>query len=220
MRAIVLAAGVGRRLGKGIPKCLVEIEGRSLLDRQIEALASFETTVVVGFQAERVIQEIGGRTHVVHNEDYATTSPCHSIALCSDFEEPCLILDGDLLFPPGELDGLIGVPPFIGVCPPRSEDPVYAEIRQGEVLGFHRSPRRWEWACVFCERPSLFRGIRSGYVYDVLAQKLPMEARNIDCFEIDTEGDLRGARTWVRLKRTQGSFGISGRNDPIFYGPT
>lgn len=220
MRAIILAAGMGTRLGLGIPKCLVEVGGRSILSRQLESLDRFDVTVVVGFQADRVIEEIGGRAQVVVNGAYGTTSPCHSIALCSGYADRCLILDGDLIFPLGELDGLIGALPFVGVSLPRSTEPVYAEVQRGEVTEFSNNPRKWEWACIFCERPSLFRGVRLGYVYTVLAQSLPMQARRIECFEVDTEEDLRGAREWARLKTDQRSFGFVEHSGLTFCGPT
>jgi 2-C-methyl-D-erythritol 4-phosphate cytidylyltransferase len=35
--AIIAAAGAGRRLGAGLPKQLLEIDGRSLLERSVEA---------------------------------------------------------------------------------------------------------------------------------------------------------------------------------------
>lgn len=53
MRAILLAAGRGRRLGVNEPKCLVRVAGRALLDRHLENMATAgitSLTVVVGFQ--------------------------------------------------------------------------------------------------------------------------------------------------------------------------
>lgn len=61
MRAILLAAGRGRRLGIDEPKCLLRFGGRSLLERHIdhlEACAVDQLTVVVGHQQEKVIAEL------------------------------------------------------------------------------------------------------------------------------------------------------------------
>ena len=57
--AILLAAGVGRRLGQGepAPKVLLEFGARSLLDRHFEALAAAgvsEVVIVVGFEAAQI----------------------------------------------------------------------------------------------------------------------------------------------------------------------
>ncbi|MFH1508339.1 MAG: phosphocholine cytidylyltransferase family protein [Candidatus Omnitrophota bacterium] len=60
MKAIILAAGLGRRLRpytKNLPKCLIEIKGKAMLERQINLLRSCgvkDILVVCGFQAKKV----------------------------------------------------------------------------------------------------------------------------------------------------------------------
>ena len=60
MKAIILSAGQGSRLGHltdDRPKCLIEFAGRSLLDRQLDTLAANgvdEAVVVTGFHDELV----------------------------------------------------------------------------------------------------------------------------------------------------------------------
>lgn len=77
MRAIVLAAGQGTRLRPitdDVPKCLVELEGVSLLERQVRTLQSAginDITVVGGYRAEQ-LKERGYK--VVVNENFATTN--------------------------------------------------------------------------------------------------------------------------------------------------
>lgn len=54
--ALVLAAGAGRRLG-GVPKCLIRVDGRSLLERLLDALADadvHDVRLVVGHHAEAI----------------------------------------------------------------------------------------------------------------------------------------------------------------------
>ncbi len=61
MRAILLAAGRGRRLGQDLPKCLLSIEGRTLLERHLEILAQVgisAVTVVVGYQKEAIREHV------------------------------------------------------------------------------------------------------------------------------------------------------------------
>ncbi len=56
---MVLAAGAGRRMGHR-PKCLLQLKGRSLIDRQLEALSHAglaPVLVVLGHHAERIQQE-------------------------------------------------------------------------------------------------------------------------------------------------------------------
>jgi molybdenum cofactor cytidylyltransferase len=59
MGAMVLAAGAGSRMGHR-PKCLLQLNGRSLLDRQLEAIRQAGLAgvlVVLGHHAERIQQE-------------------------------------------------------------------------------------------------------------------------------------------------------------------
>ena len=192
MKAVICAAGKGERLGLGIPKALVKVGGRPIIDWQLDALDGYEVTVVAGYKAGDVIRQVGGRARVIVSEDYASTSTCHSIGLVKD-DSVCLILDGDILFPRREFP----LRPFIGVCRPRSEDPVYAVVDNGFVRGFSRSSWEWEWACIFAWRPSFFAGRKTGYVYEALQPELPVQAEVVSCFEVDTPGDLRGAEEWV-----------------------
>jgi choline kinase len=86
MKAIMLAAGVGSRLGQGddvAPKVLLRFGGKTLLERHIEILRHLgirELVMGVGHQAERLtaaIAEIGASDFVrtVLNPDYMK-GPC------------------------------------------------------------------------------------------------------------------------------------------------
>src|SRR4051794_15980534 len=63
MQAVILAAGRGSRLGAQLPKCLVEVGGRLLIDHQLEALAmaGAETPVVVVGYGKRLVRPTVGR---------------------------------------------------------------------------------------------------------------------------------------------------------------
>ena len=61
MRAILLAAGTGRRLQRSFPKCLVDIGGMTLLSRTLRALAAvkvIEAWIVVGYRRDLIIAEL------------------------------------------------------------------------------------------------------------------------------------------------------------------
>ncbi|MEH1884037.1 phosphocholine cytidylyltransferase family protein [Nostoc sp.] len=85
MKAIILAAGVGRRLGKDgqiQPKCLLNFNGKSLLERHLNHLRHYqidEVVIAVGYQAQRIQDEIkalGAEKWVstVYNADYTKGS--------------------------------------------------------------------------------------------------------------------------------------------------
>ncbi|QLE40193.1 phosphocholine cytidylyltransferase family protein [Nostoc sp. C052] len=85
MKAIILAAGVGRRLGKDgqiQPKCLLKFNGKSLLERHLNYLRHYQinqVVIAVGYQAQRIQDEIkvlGAENWVstVYNPDYTKGS--------------------------------------------------------------------------------------------------------------------------------------------------
>lgn len=105
MTAILLAAGMGRRLSLGIPKCLIEIAGVSILRRQLQAFRAVGVdrfVVVVGYR-ERDIRthladEAGAFTFVV-NDRYAETNTIYSLHLARDhFGEGFFYANGDVVF--------------------------------------------------------------------------------------------------------------------------
>jgi choline kinase len=115
MKAIILAAGEGKRLRPltaNTPKSLVSIWGESLLVRQLKQLKRFgltDITVVTGYCKEK-IEEIGVDT--VFNEEYDSTNMVFSLSkmlsnlqLCT--EKSTLILYGDVAYADAHLASLI-----------------------------------------------------------------------------------------------------------------
>ena len=113
--AVILAAGAGTRLrprSGRVPKCLLEVGGRPLLDYQLEALARHgirDVLVVTGFGAEQITARFGGRIRTVHNPDFETTNNLHSLwAARSEFAgRDFLCLHADVLFHPAMLTGCL-----------------------------------------------------------------------------------------------------------------
>lgn len=68
MQAIILAAGMGKRLGdltKNNTKCMVEVNGVTLIERMLSQLSLLELSrviIVVGYEREKLIKI--GRAHV------------------------------------------------------------------------------------------------------------------------------------------------------------
>jgi L-glutamine-phosphate cytidylyltransferase len=116
--AILLAAGSGRRLlprTKTIPKCLVEVAGRTIFDRFVRGLQDAgwrRLLVVTGHLAERI--DARARAHdgpleieTVFCPDYAVTNNIVSLHAVSDrIEGPVLIAEADLVLGAGLLSSL------------------------------------------------------------------------------------------------------------------
>jgi choline kinase len=112
MKAIILSAGQGSRLGHltdDRPKCLIEFGGRSLLDWQLDTLAAngiAEAVVVTGFrddQIERVLERRrsageGPQVRSVFNPFYKVADNLGSLFLVRDeLQGDCLVWNGDTL---------------------------------------------------------------------------------------------------------------------------
>jgi choline kinase len=109
MKAIILSAGQGSRLGalvQGRPKCLIDFNGRSLLDRQLDTLAANgveEAVVVTGFHDELVDEAIaarsgGPRVRTVFNPFYKVADNTGSLFMArEDLAGDCLVWNGDTL---------------------------------------------------------------------------------------------------------------------------
>ena len=116
MKAIILAAGKGTRLN-GVdlkPKCLFEVGGRTLLDRQMSALAEAqinEIVLVLGFEAERIRGLCRPTTSFVINLRFEETSSLYSLWLAREhLLDGFVVLNCDVLFHPQLLTKLISSP--------------------------------------------------------------------------------------------------------------
>jgi len=118
--AIILAAGVGRRLGAeghGLPKCMLEVGGRTLIDRMLEHLrasAGVERAVVVtGYEASALAREIE-RTRgtlpveLLFNAGYRQGSIVSLAAARRHLTGHVLVMDADVLFHRALLERLLG----------------------------------------------------------------------------------------------------------------
>ena len=85
MRGIILAAGKGSRLNGTIgdkPKCLLRVGGRTLVERQIDALQTVgidDIAIVVGCQADHVRRVCGPGVAYIENTRYAQTNSLYSL---------------------------------------------------------------------------------------------------------------------------------------------
>jgi histidinol-phosphate/aromatic aminotransferase/cobyric acid decarboxylase-like protein/choline kinase len=123
MQAIILAAGMGKRLGKFTQdgtKCMVEVNGKSLIERALEGLAKVgirRVVLVVGYRADRLRAFLEGKFPeleivYVDNEIYATTNNIYSLWMAREHlaADDTLLLESDLIFQPEILQRLVDDP--------------------------------------------------------------------------------------------------------------
>ena len=106
--AVILAAGRGTRLyplTRDVPKCLLPVGNRTILEHQLGVLQSSgvnEIVIVTGFLAEQVRAAAAGQASFVHNPEYATTNTLHSLWAARHVYQgrSFVCLYSDLLFHP------------------------------------------------------------------------------------------------------------------------
>lgn len=113
MKAVILAAGIASRLRpltNTVPKCLLEVGNRCLLQRTFDGLLEngiHEFVVVTGYRHKQIEDFLnarypGERITFIYNEVYASTNNIYSLWLTrgeADGQE-ILLLDSDILFDP------------------------------------------------------------------------------------------------------------------------
>ena len=110
MQAIILAAGMGRRLGEytqNNTKCMVPVNGVKLIDRmmgQLNKLNLNRVVVVVGYEGQKLMDYLGKdwkglKIEYVNNPIYDKTNNIYSLALAEKQlqEDDTLLLESDLI---------------------------------------------------------------------------------------------------------------------------
>ena len=123
MQAIILAAGMGKRLKEltqNNTKCMVKVNGVTLIDRmlhQIEKLQINQIIIVVGYEGQKLIDYIHTldiKTPIIfiNNPIYDKTNNIYSLALAKDWlcKDDTLLFESDLIFEDSVLDALVSDP--------------------------------------------------------------------------------------------------------------
>lgn len=111
MQAVILAAGMGKRLGehtKNNTKCMVAVNGEPLIDRmlmQLRKLTLNRIIIVIGYKGAELKSHIGNRYNdlnieYITNPVYDSTNNIYSLALAKQklMEDDTILLESDIIF--------------------------------------------------------------------------------------------------------------------------
>ncbi len=192
---VISCAGIGSRLGLGLTKALVKINGESLIAHQLRLFKNVEDLrIVVGFQANEIIEEVlRYRSDVtfIFNHHYFETKTGASFYLGAKHANNFIIeWDGDLLVHPDDVNKILSVEDeFICYSDITSDDAVYVKTDEyGYVTEFSRKEGDFEWTGPACiNKKHLFYCTQN--VYNMFEPYLPMKGIKIRAYDIDTYDD-------------------------------
>ena len=128
MQAIILAAGMGKRLGKytkNATKCMVPVNNKTLIEYAVETLVANnikKLTIVVGYKSEVLKKFLSDKFNTdnlngmaieyIENPVYASTNNIYSLYLAKEvmMQDDTILLESDLIFKPEIISSLIQNP--------------------------------------------------------------------------------------------------------------
>lgn len=123
MQAIILAAGMGKRLKEltqNNTKCMVKVNGITMIDRMLHQIEKYNLSrivIVVGYEGQKLIDYIvtlNIKTPIIYvnNPIYDRTNNIYSLALAKDYlcEEDTLLFESDLIFQDTVIEELLNDP--------------------------------------------------------------------------------------------------------------
>ena len=216
MKAVILAAGIGSRLGKPHPKPLTILStGETIMQRQIAALTKYigadNIIIVVGFKKDLIMEEFSNELFVYNNVyDNTNTSKSLLCALNKIHNEDVLWLNGDVVF---DADILKPIIDYNGSCMAVNTDSVAEEevkyntnndgtIRQvskiitdglGEAVGINKITKEnlnlFKKSLEICDAQDYFeRGLELSI--DKGLALYPLNVSGYLCIEVDFNEDL------------------------------
>ena len=223
MKVVILAAGIGSRLGKAYPKTLTYLkDGKSILSHQIDGLCQYvnrdDIYIVVGYKKEIIMEVFPDLSHIDNDRyDETNTSQSLLIALNLIADEDILWLNGDIVFDHRVIGRLLDYgKSCMAVNSAKVDDEevkyktnksgyvieISKEVKkpEGESVGIHKIPAN--------EVPILIRYLSVCKDQDYFEKGLEMAIQNgikvtpidisdLNCIEIDFPEDLDAANNMI-----------------------
>ncbi len=152
MKAVILAAGMGRRLGnftKDRPKTMLEVGGKPLIFYILESISAAgidEVIIITGHGEEKIREQVkdgsefGVRVRYIRNPRYDSTNNIYSLSLAEEevASEGFLIMNSDVLFHPEILKRLLeaeaeGITLMVDVEKELGDEEMKVAARKGRI---------------------------------------------------------------------------------------
>ena len=198
---IICCAGMGTRLGIGTTKALINVYGKSLIERQLELTKDIDDVrVVVGYQAKKVIDKVNSiRKDIMFafNYEYQTTGEAESLSKAMvGLKEYTLIIDGDLLINKDDFNEVLSYQgECLGICDIYSDEPIFATVHGDMVTELNENSGTHEYSCIAKIKSSRLKP-STGSVYSMLNNFLPLKSLRIRTRDIDTPDDYDRMIDW------------------------
>jgi len=228
MRAIILAAGQGKRISNvtNRPKCVLEVGGETIIGRQLRLLekAYCASRIVVGYKAKEIIDCIGWGKDIVYNPLWKQSNTLVSLMFAiSDRPIDTLVINGDVVFGEGLIKELMAhdysaaAVQFLEKSTDEEVKVICGTDNRVKEIGKHCSGTL-EAVGVYLLRAPLLRAIRekvssmqnpwTAYYEDAINLVLEAHPMSI-CFtkgaiEIDTPSDYEAAQQLYTGSRSYG----------------
>lgn len=194
---VISCAGIGSRLGLGLTKALVQINGSSLISWQLKLFKDVvDIRLVIGFQGSEIIEEVRKyRDDVIfcYNQRYFETKTGASFYLgARHANDYSLEWDGDLLVHPDDVKRILEEEgEFICYADKSSDEAVWVQTdEKGFVHAFSRECGDFEWTGPACISKTNLT-YSSQNVFNMFEPFLPMKGVKVRAYDIDTYNDYQ-----------------------------
>ena len=174
MKAIIIAAGIGSRLGnltKNLPKPLIDVNGKSIIERQISSFRKVginEITIVTGYKKNKFIFK---NINYVFNPKYEEVEQAFSLMVArKQIFGDVIISFGDIIFEDKIIEQILNTKNdiVIGVEPKwreyyekRMDNPPaisdFIAIKNGKIIKLFRNLKEFDEDCIITEFSGLFK---------------------------------------------------------------
>lgn len=218
MKAVILAAGVGSRLGRPFPKSLSILPtGETILGRQIRLFREAgirEIIVVVGFKKTLIMEQHPNVNYRYNPVFYITNTSKSLLCAIEDLDDDVLWVNGDVVFDPGVAKGVLDTPHNVVAVDRKKcgeEEVKYRTDESGDITAISKSIENGEGEAVGINKvlaphvPALVRALERCEDQDYFERGLeymirdkvafkPLDISEYRCIEVDFPEDWQEAQ--------------------------